>query len=76
MTRQKAVLARDYMTKAVVTLSPDMTLLDAVELLLERRISGAPVVDLTGVFMGDLPQISQRLSGFTFSKPISAYTST
>jgi CBS domain-containing protein len=56
MTRQKAILARDYMTKAVVSLSPDMTLLDAVELLLERRISGAPVLDQHGNLVGILSE--------------------
>jgi CBS domain-containing protein len=56
VTHRKAILARDYMTKAVATLSPDMTLLDAVELLLERRISGAPVVDEHGNLVGLLSE--------------------
>lgn len=52
MSHKKNVLARDYMAGNVVTLSPDMTLLDAVHVLLERRISGAPVVDRTGNLVG------------------------
>ena len=35
--------------------------------------SGADVVDLTPVFMSDLPQISQVLRGFTFSKEKSSW---
>jgi len=56
MTNKKAIVARDYMTSAVVTLSPDMNLLDAVHLLLERRISGAPVVDSHGNLAGILTE--------------------
>ena len=56
MTNKKPILARDYMTKAVVTLFPDMNLLDAVHLLLERRISGAPVVDSHGNLVGILTE--------------------
>ena len=56
MTHKKPILARDYMTSAVVTLSPDMSLLDAVHLLLERRISGAPVIDSHGNLAGILTE--------------------
>lgn len=56
MTHRKAVTARDYMTRSVVTLTPEMNLLDAVEVLLDRRISGAPVVDSTGNLVGILSE--------------------
>lgn len=56
MTHRKAVTARDYMVRSVVTLNPDMNLLEAVEVLLERRISGAPVVDATGNLVGILSE--------------------
>lgn len=56
MTRKKAVVARDYMTTAVATLTPEMNLLEAVELLLDRRISGAPVLDSTGSLVGILSE--------------------
>ncbi len=52
MSLKKNVLARDYMAGNLVTLAPGMTLLDAVHVLLERRISGAPVVDRTGNLVG------------------------
>ena len=44
---------RDIMTSEVVTLDPEMTLRDALEILTARHISGAPVVEgerIVGVF--------------------------
>lgn len=38
-------LARDVMTKALVTIGPDLPVAAVAELLLERRISAVPVVD-------------------------------
>ncbi|MBZ0259361.1 MAG: CBS domain-containing protein [Hyphomicrobiales bacterium] len=45
---------RDYMATDIVTVSPDMEILRAMELLLERRFSGAPVVDEGGRLVGVL----------------------
>jgi CBS domain-containing protein len=42
------------MASQVVTLTPDMEILRAMELLLEKRISGAPVVDEGGRLAGVL----------------------
>jgi len=44
--------ARDFMVKKLVTLRPDMDVLDAVQRLLKNRISGAPVVDEDGKLVG------------------------
>lgn len=44
--------ARDFMVKKLITLRPDMDVIDAVRLLLKNRISGAPVVDADGNFLG------------------------
>jgi len=44
---------KDIMTRDVVSAAPDMTLRDAMELLSERHVSGAPVFDggkVVGVF--------------------------
>ena len=44
---------KDIMTRDVVSASPDMTIRDAMELLSERHVSGAPVVDhgkVVGIF--------------------------
>jgi CBS domain-containing protein len=56
MSKKKSIVARDYMTSAVITLNPDMNLLEAVQVLLERRISGAPVIDGTGNLVGILSE--------------------
>lgn len=47
-----SLLARDIMVKNLVTLTPEMDAFKAIELLLKHRISGAPVVDSQGNFLG------------------------
>lgn len=47
-----AILARDMMVKNLVTLSPYLDVFSAIEVLLRKRISGAPVVDAQGEFLG------------------------
>ncbi len=42
------ITARECMTKKLVTLRPEMDVLEAVSLLLKNHISGAPVVDADG----------------------------
>ena len=44
--------ARDMMVSNLTTLSPDMDVLDALDVLLRHRISGAPVVDSENHFLG------------------------
>ena len=41
----KKELVKDWMTRAVVTITPDVTLPEAHRLMLEKKISGLPVVD-------------------------------
>ena len=47
---------RDLMTTDVVTVTPETTLKEAAALLVERRISGLPVVDATGRVLGVLSE--------------------
>lgn len=47
-----AILARDMMTQNLVTLSPDLDVFSAIDILLRKRISGAPVVDSQGKYLG------------------------
>ncbi len=42
------------MTTRLVTLPPDMSIHEAIRILLSKRISGAPVVDATGALIGML----------------------
>jgi CBS domain-containing protein len=46
------MVARDIMSKDVVTLSPQMSIRDAADALLHYRIHGAPVVDGTDQLIG------------------------
>jgi CBS domain-containing protein len=46
------ITARDFMVTDLVTLAPEADVLDAVRLLMERRISGAPVVGRDGRYLG------------------------
>lgn len=47
---------RDYMATELTVLSPDQAVLRAMRLMLEQRISGAPVVDAHGNLVGLLTQ--------------------
>ena len=47
-----AILARDMMTQNLVTLAPQLDVFSAIDILLRKRISGAPVVDSAGQYLG------------------------
>ncbi|HQI80468.1 MAG TPA: CBS domain-containing protein [Deltaproteobacteria bacterium] len=44
----------DIMTKAVITLTPDMGIVDAARVLMDHHINGAPVLDSSGKLVGIL----------------------
>lgn len=44
--------ARDIMTRKLVTVNPDMDVFDAIGLLIKHKISGVPVVDSSGQYVG------------------------
>lgn len=48
--------ARDIMTTNVVTVSPETDIAEAVRLMLERQISGVPVIDNSGRLAGILTE--------------------
>ncbi len=52
----KPVTAKDYMSANLVTLDPDMDILKAVGVLVDKRIMGAPVVDKQGNLVGILSE--------------------
>ena len=56
MTVKRAAKARDYMTRHLITLTPDMEVMHAVGIFVERQISGAPVLDATGNLVGMLSE--------------------
>ena len=51
----------DYMSDKPVTLHPDMDVMEAVQVLTERRIPGAPVVDDLGSLV-DAARLSNETS--------------
>jgi CBS domain-containing protein len=48
--------AADVMTRPAITVTPETTIADAARLLLERHISGVPVVDADGNMVGMLTE--------------------
>jgi len=56
MATLDSVKVRDYMTTKLVTFRPDMEVMHAVHTLVEKGISGAPVVDASGKLIGVLSQ--------------------
>jgi CBS domain-containing protein len=54
--RPNVPTARDFMTRSLVTLRPEMRVLEAAGILLKHKISGAPVVDGDGNFLGLLSE--------------------
>jgi CBS domain-containing protein len=53
----KSVKVSDYMTRKLVTFRPDTNVVEAMGVLLEKRISGAPVVDTKGSLVGILSEV-------------------
>ena len=46
------MLARDIMSTSLVTVREDLTVPDAARLMVERQVSGLPVVDAEGALIG------------------------
>jgi CBS domain-containing protein len=56
MTIQRLPTVREFMDKYVDTLSPDTDIWDAVDFLLEKRVTGALVADSKGRLVGILTE--------------------
>ncbi len=52
----KPIAVKHYMARDPVTFRPDMDVLEAVKILVDNRISGAPVVDDRGNLIGLLSE--------------------
>lgn len=53
----KSCLVKDYMARTLVTFKPETDVLDAVHVLVNKRIAGAPVVDDEGNLLGMLSEL-------------------
>lgn len=51
-----SVAVKDYMAASLVTFKPEMDVMQAIHLLMENGISGAPVVDNLGNIVGILSE--------------------
>ena len=51
-----SVTVKDYMAENVVTLYLDTNIMDAIHLLVDKRISGAPALDKRGNIVGMLSE--------------------
>lgn len=69
----------EYMTRDLIKLTPDLEINKAMQLLLDCKISGAPVVDETGELVGlltkkDCLRAALEASYYRdWGKPVSAY---
>lgn len=53
----KSCVVEDFMARTLVTFKPDTDVLDAVHVLVSKRIAGAPVVDDEGNLIGMLSEL-------------------
>jgi CBS domain-containing protein len=52
MTRRKAMIAKDIMTKDIITVAPTMTVKQLANTLIKNQVSGAPVAGKDGKIIG------------------------
>ncbi len=52
----KSAKVRDYMSGRLITFTPDTDIMDAVQILVDNRITGAPVVNNHGELVGMLSE--------------------
>jgi len=48
----KPILVSDYMTKKLITFKPEQSVLDVMDVLIKKRVSGGPVVSDKGELLG------------------------
>ena len=53
----KSLKVKEYMSSRLVTLKPNTNVVEAMDILLKNRISGAPVIDDQGVMVGILSEV-------------------
>ncbi|MEQ8482891.1 MAG: CBS domain-containing protein [Pseudomonadales bacterium] len=53
----KSVKVADYMSRKLITFTPETNVVEAMGTLIDNRISGAPVVDAAGQLVGVLSEV-------------------
>ncbi len=53
----RSVKVADYMATKLITFAPNTNVVEAMRIFLEKKISGAPVVDETGELVGILSEV-------------------
>jgi CBS domain-containing protein len=53
----KSVKVSDYMSRRLITFTPETNVVEAMGVLLDNKISGAPVIDSTGALVGVLSEV-------------------
>jgi predicted transcriptional regulator len=66
------ITATDIMTSHLITLRPEMTCQDAMQVLMNNRISGAPVVDTLGELVG-VVSLKDLLENSEYQLPTPTY---
>jgi CBS domain-containing protein len=56
MTTRRLPAVREFMDRYVETVSPDTDIMEAVDFLLEKRVTGAPVANSKGELVGMLTE--------------------
>ena len=51
-----SIAVKDYMSASLVTFAPNMDVMNAIDILVKHRISGAPVIDERGNLVGLLSE--------------------
>ena len=67
------LLVEDYMTKKLLTFSPEQSILEVMELFAKNHISGGPVVDNNGFLVGIISEadcMKQISESRYFNQPI------
>ncbi len=52
----QSIIIKDYMSASLVTFTPSMDVMNAIDVLVKNRISGAPVIDNHGNLIGLLSE--------------------
>lgn len=76
MDDEKGLLkVKDIMSKNVITVTPETAISDVVDLVLERRINGVPVLDPDGQLCGlvTVTNLFTVLDSLLFDDPVNRY---